>query len=186
MDNAVVEIGSCIKQIRLAKKMSIRELAKKAGITPSMLSQIERDLVNPSINTLKTLSVELGVPMYQFFQADSAKQGNLVVRKGNRKWLGDSSKNIAYELLTPDVRGEIEFCIMHVPSGTDREAFSMSHEGEEVAYILSGKTDIFVNDVPYTLETGDSIRIPPHAYHSWHNSYGELCHVIFAVTPPSF
>ena len=186
MDDMTVEIGSYIKKFRQSKGLSIRELAKKANITASMLSQIERNLVNPSINTLKTLSVELNIPMYRFFQSEEKPQKNLVVRSGQRKWLGDSAKNIAYELLIPDVQGSIEFCIMHIPPKEFGEGFSMSHEGEEVAYILVGKTDILVDDTLYTLNAGDSLRIPPRARHSWNNPYDDTCDVIFAVSPPSF
>lgn len=186
MSQANIELGSYIKRFRQDKGMSIRELAKRAEITPSMLSQIERDLATPSINTLKALAVELDVPIYRFFQADGGPQEDLVVRKDSRKWLGDSARNIAYELLVPDVRGSIEFCLMHIPPKGDGLSYSMSHEGEEVSYVLSGKTEVLVDGICYTLESGDSIRIPPGVHHGWKNPFNETCDVIFAVTPPSF
>lgn len=181
-----VFVGACIRRFRRERGLSVRDLARKANITPSMLSQIERDLVNPSINTLKTLSVELDVPIYRFFVEEDKPQENLVVRSGERKTIGDPSINISYDLLTPDVRGSIEFCIMHVPFQEVETPFSLSHEGEEVAYVLSGKTDLVVNSTRYTLAAGDSIRIPPYMKHYWANTYEGICDVIFAITPPSF
>ena len=53
------------------RSMSLRELAKRAGTTASMLSQIERNLVNPSISTLKSIAQALEVPMFKFLRKKS-------------------------------------------------------------------------------------------------------------------
>lgn len=186
MSEQTMFVGECIRKFRTEKGISIRELARKTNITPAMLSKIERDLVNPSINTLKTISQELDIPMYRFFVEEDKPKENPIVRRNERKTLGNPTINISYDLLTPDVRGSIEFCIMHVPFQEAETPFSLSHEGEEVAYVLSGKTDVIINEMRYTLETGDSIRIPPYAKHYWSNKYESTCDVIFAITPPSF
>ena len=96
--------------------MSLRELAKRAGLTASMLSQIERDLVNPSIGTLKAIAQALDVPMFKFFK-DDEPQVQMIVRRGENKTIGHPDADLAYTLLTPDVRGSIEFCMMSIPPG---------------------------------------------------------------------
>lgn len=179
-------LGPLVKKYRTLKGYSLRELAKKIDITASMLSQIERDMVNPSINTLKAISVELDVPMYQFFMNDEDNQKCAVVRKGEHKPLGSKYVNVKYELLTPDVKGDIEFCKMFIPHQDKEDDYTFSHDGEEDCYVISGKTDIFLDDVRYTIEAGDSVRIQPHVQHKWFNPYGETCVLIFALTPPTF
>ena len=186
MSDNTLEIGKCIKKARLNQGLTIRELAEKTGLTSSMLSQIERDLANPSINTLKTISIELNVPIYKFFQSDETENRELVVRKNERKTIGNPQRNLSYELLTPDTRGNIEFVFARfVPCG-DETAVSLSHEGEETGLVISGKIDVFVDEIKYTLDEGDSIRIPSNATHYWINSYEEICELVFAITPPSF
>ena len=74
MSDINLGIGPLVKKYRTIKGYSIRELARNINVTASMLSQIERDIVNPSINTLKAISVELGVPMYKFFMNDEDEQ----------------------------------------------------------------------------------------------------------------
>ena len=65
-----INLGKKVQDFRNMRGMSLRELAKRAGMTASMLSQIERDLVNPSISTLKAIAQALEVPMFKFFKED--------------------------------------------------------------------------------------------------------------------
>ena len=62
-----IDLGKKIQDFRNMRSISLRELAKRAGTTASMLSQIERNLVNPSISTLKSIAQALEVPMFKFF-----------------------------------------------------------------------------------------------------------------------
>ena len=66
-----INLGARVRQFRSMRGVSLRELAAKAGMTPSMLSQIENNGVNPSINTLKSLADALQVPLFKFFQDDN-------------------------------------------------------------------------------------------------------------------
>lgn len=61
-----MDIGGRIQEYRKAAGMSLRELAAHAEISPSMLSQIENNAVNPSINTLKSIAEVLQIPLYKF------------------------------------------------------------------------------------------------------------------------
>lgn len=180
-----LNIGKKIQELRLKQNMSIRGLSQCANMTPSMLSQIERGLVNPSINTLKQISQALDIPIFLFFKEDDNK--DIVVRRDKQKTLGrPEEKDVIYKLLTPDVTGSIEFCLMTIPARSGSESPLQSHSGEEVAYVIDGPVEIVVDEVSYTLETGDSIRIPPLNSHKWINHMDSPVNIIFAVTPPSF
>ena len=156
-----LDIGSVLQNCRSARNISLRQLAEMTGMTASMLSQIERNLVNPSINTLKLISMALDVPMYKFFLSEEEDR-DLVVRRDARITLGrPETEDIVYELLTANVSGDIEFCMMHVPGKNDSHNVETMHHGEEVAYVVKGRITVYVNDVPYELEEGDSVLIPP-------------------------
>lgn len=67
-------IGERIKQLRQEKKMSISELAEKAGVAKSYLSSIERNLqTNPSIQFVEKIGTVLGVSVNELIQGDSSK-----------------------------------------------------------------------------------------------------------------
>lgn len=180
-----LNIGKKMQEFRTKRGISIRELSQSSHVTPSMLSQIERGLVNPSINTLKQIAQALEMPMFLFFKEDGGK--DIVVRRDKRKTMGHPGQSdVLYELLVPDVAGSIEFCMMTIPPRSGSESVMQSHSGEEVAYVLEGPVEVQVDEMNYTLETGDSIRIAAMSVHNWINHMDAPAKVIFAVTPPSF
>lgn len=181
-----IEIGAKIREYRLSNKMSMKDLAESANITQSMLSQIERDLANPSINTLRLIADALKIPMFQLF-LDSSNIDKFVVTPDTRRQLSfPDDKGLIYELLTPDLRGDIQFCRMVLPPGSSTSNDGMNHEGEEVALILSGKIDVYIEESKITLGKHHSVRIPAKTNHRWENNYDKEVEVIFAITPPSF
>lgn len=182
-----LNIGAKIQSYRKKLGMSLRELSASTGISASMLSQIENNAVNPSINTMKAIAEQLNIPLYKFFKEEPEKNADrMIVRKGHYSLLGKAGYEVAYKLLTPDVSGAIEFVLMEIPAGSASTDKARGHVGEETAFIMSGKTDIYVDGHRYTLDEGDAIRIPPTSPHRWVNCYEDTVQVIFAVTPPSF
>lgn len=183
-----LNLGKKLQTYRTSRGMSIRELSDATGITASMLSQIEHEQVNPSINSLNNIAKALGVPLYCFFQEEIIKEP--VVRKDRRKTIGrpESTEEAYYELLTPDTSGSIEFCMMVIPPHSDSFDSAHCHTGEEVAYFLGDgdSLEITIEERTLRLQPDDSVRIAPYANHVWHNRTDKTARVIFAITPPSF
>lgn len=182
-----LELGAKIRNYRKAQGLSMQELAKKIDITPSMLSQIERDLANPSINTLKLISSALNIPLFQFFTT-SNPQEDLIVRKDSRKALRTptATASYEYELLTPDTTGSIEFVLQKFKANSDSGDAVQTHGGEEVAYVVSGQLLLTLDQTEFMLYSGDSARIPAMTPHIWSNPTNDDAVLIFAVTPPCF
>lgn len=183
-----INIGKKIATIRKSKQMTIKDLSIKANVTASMLSQLERGLANPSINTLKIIARALDVQLFTFFIEDEVKE-NLVVKPQDRKQMiipSEGQELITYELLSPDLKGDVELAIMTLSSKSHTSKDNFMHTGEEVAYVSKGKVHIFLNDEEIELDEGDSVKIPPNMMHRWYNPYANEAVVIFAVSPPSF
>lgn len=180
------QLGQNIQKLRGEQGLSLRKLSALAGITPSMLSQIENAQANPSVNTLRAIAVALNVPMFRLFQTKPAESP--VVHPQDRRMIGTKPEpNVHYELLTPDLSGAIEFCLMTVEPGQSSFRDAMSHAGEEVAYMLSGKEIILeLEGTQYPMTSGDSVRIGPNLPHVWHNPADTEAQIIFAITPPTF
>ena len=181
-----LQLGQNIQKMRTEQGLSLRKLSSLAGITPSMLSQIENEQVNPSVNTLRAIALALNVPMFRLFQ--SAPVESPVVHPQDRKMIGTKREpNVHYELLTPDLSGAIEFCLMTLQPGQSSYRDAMSHTGEEVAYMLSGKEMVLELDgTRYPMVPGDSVRIGSNLPHVWHNLTNREAQIIFAITPPMF
>lgn len=185
MDN--IRIGSKISGYRKQKNMSISELADATKLSASMLSQIERDLANPSINTLKLISKALNIPIYRFFIESKDKEDFILKQKDRKKIIFPKNNGFTYELLTPNkVNSNIELIMMKLTKGSSSSDIPMSHKGDEVALVMEGKVKLFILNETYILNKGDSVFIESMSPHMWENIFEENTTVVFAVTPPSF
>lgn len=179
MDN--IDVGEKISHIRKEKNLSIRDLAKMADVTPSLLSQLERGLSNPSLNTIKAISKALDVPLFSFF-VNEVDNKELIVKKDNRrKVIFPKNNDIVFELLSPESTNSVEFAIVNLIPNSHISNELMSHKSIELAYVLEGAVKIFIEDDEFILECGDSVTIPPGTNHRWENPFNELAKIIFSI-----
>ncbi|WP_455538527.1 helix-turn-helix domain-containing protein [Terrisporobacter sp.] len=176
-----INIGEKILQYRKSKGLSIRDLAKLADVTPSLLSQIERGLANPSVNSLKSIANALNAPLFTFFTSEVKKE-DLIVRGNNRKkFILPGAYNVIYEILTPDSNDNIEFAIMDLSSKTSSCTEQIYHNGYEIAYILEGEVNLYLDKEKFELQKDDSVKIPVGMHHKWENNSDYNARVVFAV-----
>lgn len=177
-----VNIGQRIRHYRQLQGITLKALAEKVGITSSMLSQIERDLANPSLNTLRAISAVLDVPLFRIFMAAESPRPNGLVHPENRRHIIDGG--VDYELLTPDTSSALSFYTMTLQPGHSTTDSIMAHKGEEVALLLEGEATLHLDGTPILFHAGDSIRIPPLVKHAWFNNSEHPAVLVFAITFP--
>jgi transcriptional regulator with XRE-family HTH domain len=186
-------LGTKIRQFRTEHGMRGKELAEAAGVSPSLISQIENDVTTPSIDVLRRIAAALQVSIGDFFNEEGGSVPNnrtpanrsLVVRANARKKLILPTSNWVYELLTPDLRGHLEVLWLEIGPGSGQEECSI-HEGEETNVVIKGRVHIWVEDEEYVLEEGDAITLESSRPHRAANLDDETAIVISAITPPSF
>lgn len=184
--NKEINVGNIIKNIRISKGIMLKEVAEKCGISSSMLSQIEKGTANPSLNTIREIAHVLDVPLFKFFMEPDKEENNIsILKKENRKIMG--SKNITYELLSPDVDTALEYMKMVLKkNGSETSVEPKAHKGEEIAVLLRGKVKITIENQSAVMEQGDSVHIPALKPHKWTNLGENEAVIMFAVTPPEF
>lgn len=177
-------LGEKIKEIRLSKGMTIKDVTDKAKITRSLLSQIENNKANPSINSLMAIAQAINVPIASFFDEDR-QHITPVVKAGERKVLQTKS-GVTYHLLTPDVgKHRIEFLYNVFEEGGSTDKM-YKHIGEECGIVLQGKLKVDYGDKEYILEKGDSIIIDSSKPHKLTNIHKGKTVAIWVDTPPSW
>lgn len=183
MDIENLKLGKTIAQFRLMKQYTITEVAKRIQISPSMLSQIERGISNPSLTTLRKLSVVLDIPLFRFF-THSENVDNLIVHPETRKKVVlPESPHLIYQVLSPTLRDSIGMLLLTLAAGEcTGEQYTKHEGGVEIAYILCGDVYITMGNHIYFLHSGDSVKIPYGMIHKWENKSDEIVQVIFAVT----
>jgi len=177
-------IGERIRIRRQELGMSLRDLAEKINLTASFLSQIERDLADPSIKSLRKIADALGVPILYFLA--EAENPSPVVRKAERKKLLLPHARVAYELLTPDLNRKMEMFITHVNPALNNIAQPLVHPTEECIFVLEGRLVVELDDAEYNLEPGDSIYFEGTRLRGLRAAGDQEAVCVSAITPAIF
>lgn len=181
-----IDIGPKIRDLRKKHALSIKALAEITELSTGLISQIERDLVIPSVVVLFKIAKALDVSIGYFFDEAEPFAASLVVRKNERKRIVIGRSNALYELLTPDLNRQIEFLRIVLKGGESSMDELVSHEGEECGIVIQGKMMVKFKDAEYVLEEGDSIAYECTRPHIYVNVGEGECVSIWAMTPPSF
>src|SRR5947199_1380585 len=122
------KVGSRLRQERERRGVSLRGLARRVGVSPSLVSQIELDRVNPSVSTLYALVTELGITMSEVF-GDDVPPGPQIVRERQdsgglaatpkTRSVLDLASGVRWERLTPPTDPEVEFIYVVYPVGAE-------------------------------------------------------------------
>lgn len=161
MDNAraaMNSIGERLRSLRQSRNIGLRELARRVGVTPSLLSQMERGTVKPSVVTLFRLAEALNTTTDFFFgdSNDAQNHPGPVVRPGDRAQISLSG-GITWERLTPTDEHDFEFMQCMYPPGTTSALEMQRHPGRDYGVLLEGELDVEVGFTTYHLQPGDSI-----------------------------
>lgn len=179
-------IGEQLHSARLDLNLSVQALADASGISAGMISQIERGLANPSINTISKLASALRLQLGIFFEPRPQADHEIVVRKGQRRRIGIPDPNFVYELLVPDLSRTLEFVWVESAPGSSTENSPFQHEGEECGLVLQGTLEVHLGDDVFVLEAGDSIIFDSRRPHWYRNIGTERVLSVWAITPPTF
>jgi transcriptional regulator with XRE-family HTH domain len=165
-------IGSKLRRLRLRKSMGLVELSKHTGLSPALLSKLERDLMHPTLPTLLRIAMVFSVGLDYFFIPEP-KPVLEIVRRSDRMRFPESpdAKRIAYyfeslvfSVAQPALTAYLaEFELIEV-----RENRFHGHRGIEFLYVISGKLELHTPSAKHELNEGDAIYFDstvPHSYH---------------------
>ncbi|MBI3243625.1 MAG: cupin domain-containing protein [Chloroflexi bacterium] len=178
-------LGASIRRARKRRGLTIQQVAKLSGLSISFISQLERDLLSPSVNSLQKISRALGIQIGGFFEG----QGNTgrVVRAGERPRLIYPNRNEEEYLLTPVRSKKLQVLYYRLKPGATSGDTPYSHDSdEECGIVLRGSLEVSVNGEVYILNAGDAVTFDSHLPHTWRNMGDEECEALWVVTPPGY
>jgi transcriptional regulator with XRE-family HTH domain len=176
-------IGDTLRTLRLKKKMGLVELGKHTGLSPALLSKIERGLMFPTLPTLLRIALVFGVGLEFFFAGARDKPLVAVVRKGGRVQLPDrpGAREVAYRFESLDYPAtERRFNCYYAeffPVAADRLR-PHDHQGVEFIYTVQGTLSVHVGSEEHVLEAGDSLYFDAMVPHAYRRSGGRSCSAI--------
>ena len=180
-------LGPMIRRSRKRQALTLQQLADRADLSVSYISQIERNLLTPTVASLKRIAAALDIPAGQlmFAEAGSAKSMVAVLRKGHRKHVRFPQSSISYELLTPDLRRRVSALWLVANPGAEGGP-ALTHEGEDMVIVLQGQLSVDVAGTWHDLKAGDSIYFNSELSHRWCNRRKQVAQAIWISSPPYF
>jgi transcriptional regulator with XRE-family HTH domain len=180
-----LQLGPRIRSLRLARQETLRELAERAGVTESFLSQVEREVTSPSIASVQRIARALDLGIADLF-VDEVPLSR-IVRQGERRRIVYPGLNAVDEFLTADRDGRLEVILTTLDEGGGTGDEPYTHESdEEVVIVLDGRLELWVGDEYHVLERGDAITYSSRQPHRNRNPGPGSATVLFCATPPSF
>lgn len=176
----IVNIGRKIADYRQAHNLTIRALAEKSGLSTALISQMERDLANPSLSVLCAIAaaMELSVPELLTEEDD---ESTLILRKKDRpQTYNPDERYIFYNLLTPaSMNAGLRMTLVRCEAHAETYGGQFhSHANEEIVYVLSGSVTVHLETAHFIIYEGDTLRIPPRRKHRYVNQADEVVELL--------
>lgn len=168
-----LDLGKKLKEIRTKRGFSQSELAKMVGLTPSAISQVESNLIYPSLPALVKMAEVLSAEVSSFFQTGSALTRKVVFSLADSVpvKLQDITNDImSARILTPvDFQPKAELYFLEFSPGKKLTHHFFSHKGEELGYVLSGRLQMNLPKSVHKLKPGDAIYLSAETPSQWMN-----------------
>ena len=180
-----VNVGQKIRELRKAKGLSLKQVAEGAGVSASLVSQVENNRVDPSLSTLRKIALTLGVPVFALI-AESSPEDASLISKENRRRVNFPGGGLEYEIIHSELTKKMGIMIGTLqPDGMTSEE-PLAHDGEECLVILKGAVRVEFQQSRRELKEGDSLYFDSSAPHRLVNPYKKTCQYYLIITPPKF
>jgi len=188
-NTSTLALGARIRHARLSRGARLKDIAEIAKCSESLVSKIENNRIQPSLNVLHRLCEALGITVGELFAAPDgdvrvvsrAGQRSAVKLDGIRQGTG-----ILMELLVPLVKGRLLQGSIHIVAKGGSTAGQITHHGEEIAYVISGEVEMLIGDDVSNMSAGDSAYYVSEQPHGYRNVGGTEARILFINTPPTF
>jgi transcriptional regulator with XRE-family HTH domain len=166
--STLAAIGVRMRELRQARRMTLQALAAHTGLSPSMLSLVERGRASPSIGSLVVIASALGVTMSDLIVLEPPPEERIVVRASDQHAV-ETAQHVVRRLLREDRSRGVSIAINEYAPHTGSAEKPVTHDGFEYGYVLEGKLTVEVDGVAYQLGQGDLIAYSSRRPHRFWN-----------------
>ncbi|MES1924307.1 cupin domain-containing protein [Salinisphaera sp. T31B1] len=180
------QLGPQIRSLRQARQLSIREVAKRSGLSHPFLSLVERNETSPSVGSLKKILAALDTTLSDFFSPKDSLERVAFYKSHELVELADG-ETLSYRQVGANLKNA-QMMLLHeryAPGATTGDE-GYSHQAQEGGIVIQGSLEITVGDKTETLGPGDAYYFDSTLPHRMENTSDEECIVVSAVTPRTF
>lgn len=178
-------IGAKIRALRAKKSLGLVQLGSHTGLSPSMISKIERGQLIPTLPTLLRIALVFGVGLDHFFGGQDDRPALAVVRKKDRMQLPDrpgASPSYLFESLDYPLTGRtMEAFLAEFPAQAPTSA-PHRHPGSEFIFVLKGELTVSVDGHDELLHEGDAMSFDCSVPHTYQHGGQAGCRALVVVS----
>lgn len=180
-----MDIGKKIKDLRITQDLTQQELADRSELTKGFISQIERNLTSPSVDSLLDILEALGTDPETFFA--KGKNEKIVFKKDD--YFESDNEDLGYilEWIVPNAqKNQMEPTLVTIlPKGRTKDI--SPYDGEELGYVIKGKIKlVYSSDEEYVINTGETFYFKANIDHYLVNDGSSEAQILWISSPPNF
>ena len=180
------QIGPKLRALRLKKSMGLVELGKHTGLSPALLSKLERDKLYPTLPTLLRIAMVFSVGLDYFFTDERKRHVVSVVRKEERIKLPDrpETEDTAYYLESLDFKcneRRTNSYLAEFEPIAEEKLKPHQHPGSEFLHVMKGRLGLRIGMDDYELDAGDSIYFDPSVPHTYRRVGKQPCQAMIVT-----
>lgn len=174
-------IGTLIRNLRLDKRLTLKKISEKTGLSISFLSQVETSKSSITLQSLTKISEALDVSRSYFFPDQQPTAS--FFHKADESHLDFSSSKFIYQGLSGNISNPIFEPMLVIILPNDQRTNSSSHTGQEFIYVLEGTLTVVIGSEETDLGPGDSFHVDSSTLHTWYNQTTESVKLLFVYAP---
>ncbi|HBZ55702.1 MAG TPA: XRE family transcriptional regulator, partial [Syntrophobacteraceae bacterium] len=183
--SSLIDLGSRLRKLRSRTGLSQTELAKRIGVTPSTISQIEGNLIYPSLPALLKLAEVLAVDVNSLLHGSDAGRRRHVFPASEAlqvKLAPFAEESVQARMLTSgDADRKVDPYLLEIAPGQTLSSHFFTHKGEEMGYVLSGTLSARIGNTTYELQEGDVISLVSETPDQWRNKGNDVVQLLWIV-----
>lgn len=176
-----MQIGKKIKRLRLEKGLTQEELGERTDLSKGFISQLERDINSPSIETLFSILNVLGSKPKDFFDDEQSRTKVVFSQEEQTVFMDEEKKYKLHWLISESNENEMEPVIISLDIGGQFKQFEPSLS-ETFIYVLQGKVTLILGKQTYVATAGESLYFEASDHHLLQNAAEEIAKVIYVVS----
>ncbi len=190
LDESRRQLGIKLKLARQTKGLTLKQLAEQSDCSESLLSRVENGKSLPSLPLVHRLVRVLETNVAWLFE-EADPEETPICRVGKRPVITldqqlDNAKGVSLERIIPFKRGHLLQCNIHHLDVGGQSGDPITHDGEEVGYVLEGVIELLLDDETHELQPGDAFYFRSHIPHSYRNVGDQPASILWVCTPPTF
>lgn len=175
------DLGTAIRHLRKTHKLSLKDVAEKTELTISHLSQIERNLASPSLDTLEKIALALNYPISSFFINPQITSTH-IPEDAQRQITISPGTTIKFLINNTGYRNQLGAYIAEITALSDDDI--TIHSGAKLIYVLEGEMKFHIAQKEFNLREGDSLFFNGAVPHWISSKSPSLLKIFVATTPP--